>query len=306
MTQSFQTVRHPTIRLLSRRSPAGRGLGPLFLAMTPPVPALRGILRATVAIRASPDPQRDAHTERPCRRKSRASVSTLSPQGIKINDHLLILILDSIIPFIREFRPIRAERSSLTRMQASIGDIFLNSMKPLSPTYVVINSCLVTHYRLRSGLRDVRQGREEHLPCSVREALSHAFLGFQPRRSDVLQLFLPCFGDHDPALAAVGTDTDGHPTGFFQWSEASAQGRLVEECHFTKLALADLTRSAEQAEQGILGYPQSSSAKLLVIEPGHRAGSLPQGRTQTGCSRRPAGLFGCLMLDVVHTPCICR
>jgi hypothetical protein len=50
MTHSFQTLRQPTIRLLSRRSSGGRGLGPLFFAMTPPVPALRCMLWATIAI----------------------------------------------------------------------------------------------------------------------------------------------------------------------------------------------------------------------------------------------------------------
>src|SRR5262249_4759071 len=55
------------------------------------------------------------------------------------------------------------------------------------------------------------------------------------------------------------------------------QRRLVQRYQPTQVPLPDLTRTAELAEQGILGTAQTDAAQLLVVEPADGPRRLTQG-----------------------------
>src|SRR5262250_801540 len=88
-----------------------------------------------------------------------------------------------------------------------------------------------------------------------------------PRGPRLFELRHPGSGDLEPFLATVLTGPDGYPASLHEGAEVARQRRLVQRCQPTQVPLPDLARSAELAEQGILGRAQTDAAQLLVVEP---------------------------------------
>src|SRR6516162_2507338 len=126
-------------------------------------------------------------------------------------------------------------------------------------------------------LHDHWEDCQEALPCPLRQQRLHPGLRPLPRGPRLFELRHPGSGDLEPFLAAVLTGPDGHPAPLHEGAEVARQRRLVQRCQPTQVPLPDLARTAELAEQGILGTAQADAAQLLVVEPADGPRRLTQG-----------------------------
>ena len=97
-----------------------------------------------------------------------------------------------------------------------------------------------------------------------------------PRGTGLGQFSGPGFGDRDQLLAAVVPAADGDPASIHQGAKVARQRRLVKRRQPAQVALPDLSRLRDDAEQGVLGCAQADSAQLVVIQPADGSRRLTQ------------------------------
>src|SRR5713226_7023391 len=117
----------------------------------------------------------------------------------------------------------------------------------------LVYTCICMY--IPKNLRLVRQpgkvgkGSKEARPSRVRQARPHALLGALPSRACLSQLGRPGLGEADELLAPVLSSADRYPAGVDQGAEVTRQRRLVQRRQAAEVALPDLTRAPQVAEQ---------------------------------------------------------
>jgi hypothetical protein len=129
-------------------------------------------------------------------------------------------------------------------------------------------SCICIYRAKKSRLSgqpgDVGKDGEEVRPGRLRQEGPHPLLGTVPRRACLLQLRRPGFADPHKLLAPVLPGADGQPARIDQGTQVAGRRRLVRRRQPTQVALPDLARAAEVAEQRVLGRAQADASQFKI------------------------------------------